>query len=564
MRAVRGLIVIPAFNEALNIERVLSRVHATSPDENVVVVDDGSTDGTHAVLARLGSRTIRHPINLGYVRALQTGIRFAAERGYDYLVFLDADGQHDPREIAALRKVGLAADGPDIVIGSRFVTDRAYKAPLGRAMGMLLFSWLTGAIAGQRVHDTTSGFKLMRASAYERVVDHIYGDFHSEMIIFSLLAGLRITEVPITVAPRELGVSMYGWLSALLYPFKTLLAISVLWLEARRVRRAASLLERLSRAKGSLDECPPPLLVAGDGGAPRHRGDRRRRVHLPPLAAKAHDGVRARVGRGVRRVRGAHRDSASPESARATAVFGLARRSDSTLCLRDDRGVSDLLLGQGVGAHPPPRRPRAAGGAPRSRAARANRRAPRAPRRARQMSSPARALETERLVLRPHAREDFAECAALWADPAVTRYIGGKPSTDEESWGRLLRYVGHWDVVGYGYWTVRERTSGAYVGEVGFADYRRELDPSFGGAPEAGWVLRPGAHGKGFATEAVRAGQAWLARTIGETRTVCMISPDNAPSLRVAEKCGYREWTRASYKGALVVLCQHLPAPRSP
>ena len=232
---MRGAIIIPAYDEALNIARVVERVNAASPAEDVIVVDDGSRDGTHQVLERLGVRYLRHPINLGYVRALQTGIRFADRQGYDYLIFLDGDGQHDPADIARLRQVGLAEGGPEIVIGSRFVEQRGYRAPLARTLGMLLFSWLTGAVSGQRIFDTTSGFKLMRAPAFRLVADQIHGDFHAEMIIFAMRAGLRVTEVPITVSPRVHGTSMYGWLSALAYPFKTLLAISVLWLVARRL-----------------------------------------------------------------------------------------------------------------------------------------------------------------------------------------------------------------------------------------------------------------------------------------------------------------------------------------
>jgi RimJ/RimL family protein N-acetyltransferase len=173
---------------------------------------------------------------------------------------------------------------------------------------------------------------------------------------------------------------------------------------------------------------------------------------------------------------------------------------------------------------------------------------------ARQMPSPPAPLSTPRLTLRPHARADFADSISLWSDPDVTRHIGGRPFTREEIWSRLLRYVGHWAVLGYGYWTVRETASDRFIGEVGFADFQRDLDPSFGDAPEAGWVLAPWSHGKGFATEAVRAALAWADRELRAPRTVCMIDGANRASLRVAEKCGYVEWTRATYKGAEVLL----------
>ena len=161
-------------------------------------------------------------------------------------------------------------------------------------------------------------------------------------------------------------------------------------------------------------------------------------------------------------------------------------------------------------------------------------------------------LETERLTLRGHRVEDFEDCAALWGDPEVTRHIGGKPSTKEEVWARLLRYVGHWAVVGFGYWVVRERNTGRFVGEVGLADFKRDITPSFEGAPEAGWAIATWASGKGFATESVRAILAWADERF--PRTVCMIDEGHGASMRVAVKCGYREWQRATYKGTPSIL----------
>lgn len=164
------------------------------------------------------------------------------------------------------------------------------------------------------------------------------------------------------------------------------------------------------------------------------------------------------------------------------------------------------------------------------------------------------ALDTARLELRGHRREDFAECIALWTDPLVTRFITGRPSTEEEVWARLLRYVGHWAVLGFGYWVVREKGTGRFVGEVGLADFKRAVEPPFNGAPEAGWILAPWAHGRGFATEAVRAVLAWGSANLGLGRTVCMIDPTNLPSIAVAQKCGYREFARTTYKGESTIL----------
>src|SRR5690242_18830997 len=116
-----------------------------------------------------------------------------------------------------------------------------------------------------------------------------------------------------------------------------------------------------------------------------------------------------------------------------------------------------------------------------------------------------RTIETPRLLMRPHTLADYAATAAMWAEPAVVKYISGTPSTPEQSYSRLLRYAGHWEMLGYGYWVVEDRASGRFIGEVGFADYRREIDPPLHGMPELGWALAPDAHGHGYATEAVKA-----------------------------------------------------------
>jgi RimJ/RimL family protein N-acetyltransferase len=163
-------------------------------------------------------------------------------------------------------------------------------------------------------------------------------------------------------------------------------------------------------------------------------------------------------------------------------------------------------------------------------------------------------LETPRLRLRRHRAEDFAASAAMWADPIVTRYIGGKPSTQEESWSRVLRYAGHWDLCGWGYWLVEERAGGAFVGEIGFADFKRDLDPPLGELPELGWALAARAHGQGLATEGVQAALAWGDQHLRRAATVCLIHPDNAASIRVAEKCGFHATAHTSYKGAPTIL----------
>jgi RimJ/RimL family protein N-acetyltransferase len=140
----------------------------------------------------------------------------------------------------------------------------------------------------------------------------------------------------------------------------------------------------------------------------------------------------------------------------------------------------------------------------------------------------------------------------------VVRHIGGKPSTREESWSRLLRYAGLWRLLGFGYWIVEETASGRFVGEVGVADFGREIEPSLSGAPEAGWALASWCHGRGFGTEAVSAVMAWLDLHQGHPRSVCIISPENAASVRLAEKVGFRQFAEATYRGNQVWLFERI------
>lgn len=168
-------------------------------------------------------------------------------------------------------------------------------------------------------------------------------------------------------------------------------------------------------------------------------------------------------------------------------------------------------------------------------------------------------IETERLRLRGHRPEDFANCAAMWADPVVTRYIGGKPLSEEDAWARTLRCVGPWAWLGFGYWVVEEKATGSFAGEMGFSDLKWEIEPSLKGVPELGWVLATRVHGKGYATEAVRAAIVWGDANIKSTqpvlaKMVCIIHPEHARSIRVAEKCGFKQVQSTTYQGEPTML----------
>jgi RimJ/RimL family protein N-acetyltransferase len=164
-------------------------------------------------------------------------------------------------------------------------------------------------------------------------------------------------------------------------------------------------------------------------------------------------------------------------------------------------------------------------------------------------------IETARLRLRGHARGDLDACSAMWADTAVTRYISGRAFSREEVWARLLRYAGHWLWMGYGFWAIEEKESRAFVGEIGIAEFERDMEERIG-APECGWVLAPRFQRRGYAHEALDAVLAW-----GDARfeaTACLIHPENAASLRLAERCGYEHVRRLTYKGQESMILRRL------
>ena len=148
-------------------------------------------------------------------------------------------------------------------------------------------------------------------------------------------------------------------------------------------------------------------------------------------------------------------------------------------------------------------------------------------------------LTTDRLTLRGHMPADLDDMVAMWAEPAVHALISGRAFRREEIWQRLLRYLGHWQALGYGNWLAHETATGRLVGEVGFMDSRRDSEPDFTGTPEVGWALADWAQGRGFASEALGAVFAW-GDDHGLRRTMCIIDPANHRSIVLAERMGYR------------------------
>lgn len=166
-------------------------------------------------------------------------------------------------------------------------------------------------------------------------------------------------------------------------------------------------------------------------------------------------------------------------------------------------------------------------------------------------------LTTDRLILTPQAAGDLDPLIALWGDAAFTGQIGLSVMSPETVWFRLLRDIGHWSVFGYGNWAIRRREDGAFLGSVGVFNYRRDLEPAFD-APEVGWGLTPAFHGQGYAQEALAAALCHADTTLDLPRTVCMIDPKNAPSLKLARRAGFDLWREGLYRGETLIMMERI------
>ena len=169
-------------------------------------------------------------------------------------------------------------------------------------------------------------------------------------------------------------------------------------------------------------------------------------------------------------------------------------------------------------------------------------------------SATAPVIETERLRLRGFRASDLDAQATAMTDPDVVRHLGGSPMSREETWRKILASPGLWALLGYGYWVAERRDDGAYLGQIGFADFKRDMTPNIEGLPEMGWIMAPEAQGQGYATEAVLAALAWADEALGGREIVAIISHANAPSIRVAEKGGFSLREEAVYKGEPILL----------
>jgi glycosyltransferase involved in cell wall biosynthesis len=220
----RAILIIPAYNEAGSLGDVLARVVEADSGCEVVVVDDGSRDDTGDIAARAGVTVLRHPFNLGYGAALQTGYKYALERNAALVVQMDADGQHDPEQIRELA-AGILSGDYDLVVGSRFMETTDYRMGLLRSVGRKLFSGLA-RLAGLRVSDPTSGFQGMN----RRVLDLYARDFFPtdypdvDVLLTAFRYGLRVGEHPVRMAETSRTSTLHGGLRSVYYVYKMLLS----------------------------------------------------------------------------------------------------------------------------------------------------------------------------------------------------------------------------------------------------------------------------------------------------------------------------------------------------
>ncbi len=223
----KTLVIVPAFNEEASLAHVVSLIREHVPWADIAVVNDGSHDRTARIAEGLGVVVLHMPFNVGIGAAMQTGFMYAEQHGYAVVVQNDGDGQHDPCEIPGLVQA-LTAGGADVVVGSRYLEPRGYVTPPMRRFGIVILAALLSLVTRRRVTDPTSGFRASNRRVIEfcaRLYPHDYPE--PESVAMFWRAGLRLSEVPVTMNPRYGGQSSINWWRSAYYMVKVLLAIFI-------------------------------------------------------------------------------------------------------------------------------------------------------------------------------------------------------------------------------------------------------------------------------------------------------------------------------------------------
>ena len=224
---LKRIAIVPALNEEETVGRVIDEIRAFDDGFDIVVVDDGSIDRTAGVAADRGAHVLRLPFNLGIGGAVQTGFRFAFERGFDVAVQVDGDGQHDPQQLPKILGPVLAGEA-DLCVGSRFTGEGAYRSSFTRRVGIKIFARVVSLVVRQKVTDTTSGFRAVnRRGIALFAADYPHDYPEVEATVMSVKHKLRLKEVPVEMRERGGGSSSITALRSVYYMTKVLLAIFV-------------------------------------------------------------------------------------------------------------------------------------------------------------------------------------------------------------------------------------------------------------------------------------------------------------------------------------------------
>ncbi|HIV90276.1 MAG TPA: glycosyltransferase family 2 protein [Candidatus Eisenbergiella stercoravium] len=227
MEEQKILLIIPAYNEADNIGRVVENLIQNFPQYDYVVVNDGSSDGTGELCMEKGYQVLNLPINLGIGGAVQTGYRYALKYGYDIAVQLDGDGQHDAAYVKKLIEPLLRGEA-DVVVGSRFLRREGFQSSRSRRAGINILSDLIWLCTGKRIRDVTSGFRAVNRRFISIYAEDYPSDYpEPEAIITAVMHRGRVAEVPVVMKEREGGTSSITFRKSVYYMIKVTLAILV-------------------------------------------------------------------------------------------------------------------------------------------------------------------------------------------------------------------------------------------------------------------------------------------------------------------------------------------------
>lgn len=224
---MKKLIIIPAYNEAANIEKTVASIKANAQGFDYVIINDCSADNTRQICERNGFNIVNLPINLGIGGAVQTGYRYAYDYGYDMAVQVDGDGQHDPGFLDTMAEY-LTEHNLDMVIGSRFIEKKGFQSSYTRRMGIKFFTWLIKLMTGKTITDPTSGLRMVGRNVIDLFAKDYPRDYpEPESVVAILRRNMKVEEIPVVMKAREGGVSSISLKKSVYYMIKVPLAILI-------------------------------------------------------------------------------------------------------------------------------------------------------------------------------------------------------------------------------------------------------------------------------------------------------------------------------------------------